>query len=69
MHTVDNKYFLLKCSTSLDTREIHIKITFKFRFIQSEWLLPPHTHTKAKTHAGEDVGKEEPLFIISGGTT
>jgi hypothetical protein len=52
-----------KSSTSLAIKEMHIKTTLRFHFLQSEWLSPKK---QATINAGEDTGKKEPLSTAGG---
>jgi hypothetical protein len=51
-----------KCSTFLVIEEMQIKTTLRFHFTQSQLL----SITQTTTNAGEDVGKKEHFYTVSG---
>jgi hypothetical protein len=52
-----------KCSTSLAIKEMQIKTNLDFISPQLEW---PLSRVRTTTNAGEDVRKQEPLYIAGG---
>jgi hypothetical protein len=56
------KKHLTKYSKFLVLREIQIKTTLRFHLTPIKWL---RSKTQVPTHAGEDVGKKDLLFLMS----
>jgi hypothetical protein len=52
-----------KCSTSLVIKEIQIKTSLRFHRTQLEW---PESRVTARTNAGKDMVKQEPLYTADG---
>ena len=59
---MSNKH-MRRCSTGLIIRDIQIKTTIRYHFMQSEWLLSKSLQT---INAGEGVKEKEPSYSIGG---